>query len=179
MQIDASFEFPALAALCSVVAACFDIKSRRIPNLLVGPALLLSFVLHLCFGGPRGLLDSVEACLAGGAIFLAFYLLGGMGAGDVKLVACVCSIAGLASVPSILVITGLAGGVMAIVLAARHGRLRQTLVNVAGLTTHHLQHGLSQHPELNVRNETTLRLPYGVAVAVGCTITLWLKAMGQ
>lgn len=179
MQFDAHFEFPALAALCALVAAFFDIKSRRIPNLLVGPALLAGLLLHFAVDGGHGLLDASEACLAGGAVFLIFYALGGMGAGDVKLVATVCAIAGLSNVPFVLVLTGLAGGVMAVVLAAKHGRLRQTLVNVVGLTSHHLQHGLSEHPELNVRNDATLRLPYGVAVAVGCTATLWICATGR
>lgn len=178
MHFDASFQYPALAVFCSLVAACFDIKSRRIPNLLVGPAFLFALLLHTVVDGAQGLLHSAGAGLAGGAVFLVFYLLGGMGAGDVKLVATVCAIAGWTNVASILILTGLAGGVMGIVVALKHGRLREILRNTLGLTAHHLRKGMQQHPELNVRNAAMLRLPYGIAIAAGCTLTLWLRTAG-
>jgi prepilin peptidase CpaA len=179
MHFDASFHYPALAVLCSVVAACFDIKSRRIPNLLVGPAFLIAILLHAVVDGAHGLLTSTGAGLVGGGIFLLFYVLGGMGAGDVKLVAAVCALAGWSNLPFILILTGIAGGVMGVIVAWRHGRLQQTFRNALGLTAHHLKHGLQAHPEMNVRNEAMLRLPYGIAIAAGCTLTLWLRTAGH
>lgn len=179
MHFDATFEYPALAVLFALVAAVFDIRSRRIPNLLVGPALLFGLLLHLGVDGWHGLLHSAEAALAGGGVFLFLYLLGGMGAGDVKLVAAVCAIAGPANVPSILVLTSLTGGLLGLVVALRHGRLRQTLINVVGLTRHHMERGMTQHPEMNVRNAAMLRLPYGVSIATGCLLTLVLRTAGR
>ena len=96
-----------------------------------------------------------------------------MGAGDVKLMAAAAAMAGLENTAMLLVYTSLAGGAMAVLLAMRRGRLRQTVANVAGLMAHHGEHGLKPHEELNVRNETTLRLPYGVAIAAGCLLTLY------
>jgi len=52
--------------------------------------------------------------------------------------------------------------------------LKETLLNVGALANHHKNQGLQAHPELNVRNAATLRLPYGLAIAAGCTITLYL-----
>ena len=64
--------------------------------------------------------------------------------------------------------------VMAIGLALLRGRLKETLFNVAALTAHHRESGLTPHPELNVENASMLRLPYGLAIAAGCSITFFL-----
>ena len=84
---------------------------------------------------------------------------------------------GLSNVAYLLVLTSLAGGVMGIVFAMMRGRLKQTLFNVAALAEHHKEEGLKPHPDLNVMNQSTLRLPYGVAIAAGCTITFYLLGM--
>jgi len=67
--------------------------------------------------------------------------------------------------------------VMAIGLAFARGRLKETLLNMGALASHHKNAGLKAHPELNVRNANTLRLPYGLAIAAGCTITLYLQGL--
>jgi prepilin peptidase CpaA len=177
MHIERAFVYLAIASLCAMVAAGFDIKSRRIPNLLTGPALLAGLLLHLGIDGWHGLLTSFAAAMICGGIFLVFYLAGGMGAGDVKLIAAVGAIAGLPSTPYLLVLTSLAGGVLGIGLALMRGRLKQTLFNVGALAAHHVQEGFTPHPELNVRNDGALRLPYGLAIAVGCTVTFCLQGV--
>ena len=75
-----------LLALAGLAAACFtDLRSRRIPNrlnvfLAVG---LLS--LHISAGGVSGLIDAGLAFAICFGLGLLFYLLGALGAGDVKL----------------------------------------------------------------------------------------------
>jgi len=171
------FVYPAVATVCALAGAVTDIKSRRIPNLITGPAILAGLLLHLSLDGWRGLLTSLAAGLICGAIFLIFYLAGGMGAGDVKLIAAVGCLAGLSNTAYLLVLTSLAGGAMGIVFALMRGRLKETLLNVGEITTHHRKSGLKPHPDLNVRNGSTLRLPYGVAIAAGSSITFYLLGM--
>jgi prepilin peptidase CpaA len=166
-----------IASLCAIIGAGFDIKTRRIPNLLTGPALLVGLLLHLGIDSWRGLLTSFAAASLCGLIFLIFYLAGGMGAGDVKLMAAVASIAGLPSTPYLLILIALAGGVMGVGFAMMRGQLKQTLFNVGALASHHAHAGLTPHPELNVRNSAALRLPYGIAIAVGSVATLYLQGM--
>jgi prepilin peptidase CpaA len=177
MHLERGFVYLATASLCAIIGAGFDIKSRRIPNLLTGPALLGGLLLHLGLDSWRGLMTSFAAAMICGCIFLLFYLAGGMGAGDVKLVAAVASIAGLPSTPYLLILISLAGGVMAVALVLRRGQLKQTLFNVGALASHHAQAGLTPHPELNVQNHGALRLPYGIAIAVGSVATLYLQGM--
>ena len=106
------FVYPIAASVCALIGAAFDVKSRRIPNKLTGPSLLFGMVLHLSLGGWHGLLNCIAAGLICGGVFLVFYLAGGMGAGDVKLITAVGCLAGLANTSYLLVLTALAGGVM-------------------------------------------------------------------
>jgi len=169
--------YPAVACVCAMIGAATDVKNRKIPNLLTGPAFLLGLVFHLSLDGWHGLWTSFAAGLICGTIFLVFYLAGGMGAGDVKLITAVGCIAGLPNISYLMVMTALTGGVMAVGLALVRGRLKETLSNVGTLASHHAQQGLTPHPEHNVLNTSTLRLPYGLAIAAGCTIMLYLQGM--
>jgi len=175
--IEKEFVYPAAATVVALIGAGTDIKSRLIPNYLTGPAFLIGLLLHVSLDGWHGLWTSFAAGLICGVVFLVLYLAGGMGAGDVKLIAAVGCIAGLPDIVYLLVLTSLAGGVMGVVFAMVRGRLKQTLLNVASLASHHKEEGLKPHPELNVLNSDTLRLPYGVAIAAGSTLTLYLLGM--
>ena len=179
IAMEKEFVYPAAATIVALFGAAFDIKSRRIPNFITGPAILIGLLLHLSLDGWRGLLTSLAAGLICGAVFLIFYLAGGMGAGDVKLITAVGCIAGLSNAGYLLVLTSLAGGVMGVVFAMMRGRLKETLLNVGAIASHHKEEGLKPHPDLNVMNTSTLRLPYGVAIAAGCTITFYLLGMSR
>ncbi len=177
MHLSKELIYPAAAALVAILGAMTDLRSRRIPNLLTGPAMLLGLMLHFTFDGWHGLLLSLLAGFLCGVLFLVFFLAGGMGAGDVKLITAVGCLAGLSNSPSVLVLTAIAGGVMGVGLALMRGQLKQTVSNVAALATHHREEGLTPHPDLNVSNSSTLRLPYGLAIAAGCCVTLFLQGV--
>jgi prepilin peptidase CpaA len=169
--------YPATATVCALIGSVFDVKSRRIPNFITAPALLLGLFMHLALGGWGQFFSSLAAGFICGLVFLVFYLAGGMGAGDVKLIFAVGCIAGLSHVPYILVLTAISGGVMAVCLALARGRLQQTVMNVAALTSHHSREGLTPHPDLNLSNAHTLRLPYALAIACGTILTLYFQAI--
>jgi len=177
MHIDPEFVYPAAASICALIGSVFDVKSRRVPNLLTGPSILFGLLLHLSLGGWREMVVSAFAGLICGLVFLIFYIAGGMGAGDVKLMTAVGCICGLHNIAYLLALTGIAGGVMAVGLALSRGRLKETVGNVVSLVSHHRSEGLTPHPELNVLNATTLRLPYALAIMAGCAMTLYLQGV--
>jgi len=177
MPFDKEIVYPAGASIAALLGAGFDVRSRRIPNFVTAPAFLAGLMLHFWLDGWAGLAASLAAGVLCGALFLIFYLAGGMGAGDVKLIAAAGSLIGLVNSPALLVLTALAGGAMGVAFALVRGRLKATLSNVVVLASHHQQLGLTPHPDLNVRNATTLRLPYGLAIAAGSCITLYLQGM--
>ena len=83
-----------LASLCASAGAISDARSRRIPNLLTGTSIAFGLLLHLETGGWRQMGMAAVAGLAGGAVFFIFFVVGAMGAGDVKLMAAISVIAG-------------------------------------------------------------------------------------
>lgn len=172
MTLVPDFAYAAAALLCALIGAVYDVRSRRVPNRLTGPAFVLGLVLHAGLDGWRGLGSALAAGLIAGCVFLIFYMAGGMGAGDVKLIAAVAALAGMPRITPLLLLTALAGGVLALALALWRGRLRATLTNVGSLLVHHSISGLRPHPDLNLLNSATLRLPYAVAIASGSALTL-------
>jgi prepilin peptidase CpaA len=162
------------ASGCATLGAVFDFKSRRIPNLLTAPAFALGLVMHAGLVGGGVDFFVFFGGLTWGFIFVIFYLAGGMGAGDVKLISSVGCLAGLPHVVYLLALTSLAGGAMAIVLAMARGRLKETFSNIGALAIHHVRRGLTPHEDLHVENSATLRLPYGLAIAAGAILTLYL-----
>lgn len=167
------------ALACAFGGACFDYRSRRIPNWLTASSTLLGLALHALLGGWRGISTAMLAGLAAGMAFLLFYVAGGMGGGDVKLITAVGACAGLSHVAAILIATAIAGGIFAVALALVAGRLRQTLSNVVKLVSHHGSAGLQPHPDLNLGNSRALRLPYGIAIGAGTAMTLLGVWLGQ
>jgi prepilin peptidase CpaA len=155
----------------------FDISSRRIPNFVTLPAICFGLLLHLVLGGWRQLGAAAAGGLICGSIFLVFYLAGGMGAGDVKLIAAAGCISGLSLVGPLLIWTSLAGGVMAFGIVIYRRRLKETALNICALVVHHRTEGLVPHPYLNVGEPRTVRLPYAVAIATGCALSLLLLLM--
>ncbi len=164
--------------LCAGIGSVTDIRERRIPNLLVGPAMVAGLTLHLVLGGWHGLEDSALSGLIAGGIFLVFFLAGGMGGGDVKLMAAVGCFVGTSALPLVAISTAMAGAMLALAVSIHNRRLGETLHNVVALIDHHRRHGLKPHPDLSLSNAHTLRLPFALPIAVGCLFTLWVVGWG-
>ena len=172
MLIPPHLVYPTAAVACASIAAVHDVRSRRIPNYLTGPAILCGLVLHLALGGTVELGRSCMGGLIAGALFLIFFIVGGMGAGDVKLMAAIGCLAGTEYIGNIVLGTVISGAAIALALALHRRILRETLANVLDLVLHHSVAGMRRHPELNISNPDTVRLPYAVPIAIGCTFTL-------
>jgi prepilin peptidase CpaA len=176
MAIDSQTTYMVAALVCASIASVFDLRTRRIPNKLTLPAIVCGLILHLVKGGPAELGLSALAGLIGGGIFLLFFMAGGMGGGDVKLMAAVGCLAGTGNIKDVLISTVLIGAVMGIALALYRGKLLQIFLNVVTLVRHHGAVGLEAHPELNVKNQSSLRLPYALPIAAGCLVTFVLSS---
>jgi prepilin peptidase CpaA len=167
---------PALASAVAVVAAITDVRERRIPNRITYPAMLVGLLLQTVVYGWRGILFSLGGGLLFGGVFLLFYLVRAMGAGDVKLATALgCIIGPLASL-RVLFATALAGAAMAILVMVFTGRVLRTLRSTLSVVGFHAAHGLRTHPEVNLDNPTAVRLPYGLAFAAG---TLYWAVVSQ
>jgi prepilin peptidase CpaA len=129
--------------------------------------LIAALAVRIGLGGWTELRGGLAGMLFAGGIFFLLFLLGGMGGGDVKLMAAVGAWVGFAQVGILLIISAIAGGLLAAGYVLVHKRMLESLRNVVVLVRHHLTEGFQPHPTLNVRQEGTLRLPYGLAIAIG------------
>jgi prepilin peptidase CpaA len=90
-----------------------------------------------------------------------------MGMGDLKLCAAVGAWIGPAQLEIALVATGLAGGALALIWAACHGWLRQSLDGSGDLIAGFWKRGLHPHPGLVLENPSARTMPYAPAIAIG------------
>lgn len=175
-QLTAPLPLPLILALSAVVAvaAVYDSRFRRIPNWLNLSGLILGLGLNIFCFGPHGAVRSLEGLALAVAVYLPLYLLRGMGAGDVKLMAAVGSLAGPADWFFIFIATSLLGGLAGVAFAACKRRLSATCCNVYFMAKDLLQlrAPYSTNPQMDFRNSDSLRLPHGVVIALGCGVSL-------
>ena len=154
-----------------IAAAWSDLRTRRIPNWIPVSGAVVGFALQAYYGGLGGGLASLAGAGMGLGIFIALYMAGGMGAGDVKLFSAVGALVGPQTLILVFVFTGLLGGIAAVALAASRGRLRETLEKTGERL---LDLGRLRWQE--VRNAAaapdSLRLPYGAVIAGGTLLSL-------
>ncbi|MFN2565717.1 MAG: prepilin peptidase [Gemmatimonadaceae bacterium] len=156
-----------------VAVARSDVRSRRIPN-----ALVLTILVTGVAASSTLLRESIGLRLAaagvglGLAVWMPFWLLRVLGAGDVKLAAAAGAWLGPVGVVEASLLAALAGGGLAIVLLARRGRVAP-LATGAAMWAAAAQRGELTRPLVDDKTEV---LPYGVALAAGAALAGWLPA---
>jgi prepilin peptidase CpaA len=154
-----------------------DWRYRRIPNWLTVPALLVGILGNTLASGWSGAKASLLGAGLGLALLLPFVLVRSLGAGDWKLVGAVGAF--LRPEPLITVLIGAicVAGIMAAVLIVYKKRVRQALRNVgrilAGLFSLRLP-----GPDLSLDSPESLKIPFGVAVALTVVFYGVRRALG-
>lgn len=165
--------WPTCAVLA--VATFTDLRSRRIPNWLVLPFLVAGVAVSAWVLGWHGVAQSLEGFALGASIFGLLFCLGGMGMGDVKLCAAVGAWVGPWQLMIALVITGLAGGVMAVGWAAYRGFLGKLFQGSGELLFGLKDRGLRPHAELVLSNPKAHKMPYAPAIAIGTLVSFFAR----
>jgi prepilin peptidase CpaA len=164
-----------LATVIAMVACVTDLRSQRIPNVLTFGGALAGVVFHAVSGRADGFLLSLSGWAVGIAVFLLPFALGGMGAGDVKLVAALGAWLGPMDTLWLAMYTAIAGGVAAVALALARGYLRQALSNICLLLMHWRISGIRPLHEVSLAGSKGPRLAYAVPVFGGLVATLWFR----
>jgi prepilin peptidase CpaA len=115
------------------------------------------------------------------ALLLNFplYLLHARGAGDVKLLAAIGALVGWRDWVAIFILSGILGGVIAVILMLAKGRFHKTLANTASILSEmmHLRAPHLKSEEFDVNSPVSYRLPQGAVIALGCCMLLGLQAL--
>jgi prepilin peptidase CpaA len=158
-----------------LIACITDVRSRRIPNVLTFGAAAAGLIYGAITGGWSGAGSAALGWLIGAAAFFIPFALGGLGAGDVKLLAAIGAWLGPVGAFWLALYTGVAGGVMAIVVALGSGYFRRALSNVSLLLMHWRVAGLRPLSEVSLEGSDGPRLAYALPIFAGLVATLWLR----
>ena len=161
--------WPTLIVLA--VATFTDLRSRRIPNWLVIPFMAAGIMASTWLHGWHGLGQSFGGLGLGILLFGFLFWMGGMGAGDVKLAAAIGAWIGPNQLFFALVVTAMAGGVIALVWAACGGWLKELFTGASNLTFGLKDREVRQ--EMSIGNPLKRKIPYAPAIAIGTLISFF------
>jgi prepilin peptidase CpaA len=166
-----------LPTLLAIAGGWTDWRSRRIPNWLTVPGLVLGIAVNSWLHGWPGAKASLLGAGLGLALLLPFVLIRSLGAGDWKFVGALGAFLGPENLLTVLVLGILVNGLMALIMIVRKRRLRETLRNLgrmlAAFLTMHLP-----GPDLTLDNPDLVKVPFGVAVAIAVILYSSRQAWG-
>jgi len=153
-----------IAGLIGIAATVDDLARRRISNWIPGLAFAAGLCLQTVQGGWRGAGAALLGTASGAAVFLVFYLLGGMGGGDVKLMAGFGAVLGSRKLFEAALWTAGCGGVLAALV----------------ILVHYVRSFLRSRNRTPAEASRELRpaetIPYAPAIAVGVWLSLVPKS---
>jgi prepilin peptidase CpaA len=164
-----------IAVTAALIAAVTDIWKFKVYNALTLPLLASGILYH---GWYANLGNSLLGVLFGFGALIALHVIGGMGAGDVKLMAALGAWLGMPLTFYVFVASSLAAGAYATGLVVWTGRVGETVVNLhilwLRLASVGRYLGSDDRVESEVRRSDRRHriIPFGAMVAIGIVITL-------
>ncbi|MEX0715423.1 MAG: A24 family peptidase [Planctomycetaceae bacterium] len=152
-----------------IVAAIIDGKQLRVPNWITFPMVLAGLAYSAWVGGWAGLGAGLLGMTVGLLCLLPLYAVGGMGAGDVKLMAGVGAWLGWQPTLYAFCVTAVVGAAMAVFMAWRRRKLQHHYANFLMIFTEWMT--VRNPRDLSAiaadRKPNMLLLPYGIPICIG------------
>jgi len=161
------------------ISAIIDFRAQKIPNLITFPTVIISLLYHFFTHGVDGLIFSTLGLVTGIGLLIVPYMLGGMGAGDVKLMGAVGAILGSKSVFVAFLLTALVGGIYALITILFHRKQFKGFFKKQLITLQLYILTRKFIPDPLEDNKKKPRLCYGVAIALGTYIYMGLDLSGH
>jgi prepilin peptidase CpaA len=159
-----------------IIISIFDYIYYRIPNIIVILLISISLISMIVLHGTYGIMLCFLGIALGMSFLLIPYILGGMAAGDVKLMGAVGAALGPSGVIVAFLYSAIAGGVYALILMliGRAGDFPKRLGNTL-TTLYYTRQFIYDKPQ---RPEQQVKLCYGVAIAAGSILYIVLDMTG-
>jgi prepilin peptidase CpaA len=179
-----ALSFPVGVVLVTVlVSAVTDVWKFKVHNAVTLPILAAGLFYHSMVGGPAGLAASFLGALFGFGALILFYVMGGLGGGDVKLLAAIGAWLGVPLTFYVLIASSLAAGAFAALILVKYrmwGTIRMDLRNVwHPLRAVARPRGANDRIEAEVRRADRRRIiPFATMLALGLLGVLgwsWLQ----
>ncbi|CZR10366.1 A24 family peptidase [Trichococcus ilyis] len=174
----------ALLLVLILASGFWDLKERKIPNKITFTGMLIGLLFNIITGGWTGLLQGILGLFAGLAIFFVPFAMGGMGAGDVKLMGAIGALMGWRFSVMTALYSAIVGGIMVLFHLLYTGKLRETLKKMLyALINFLLQFAIrlgynetvyKAHERFSKKGQDykKIYIPYGVAIAGGAVLVL-------
>jgi len=163
----------AAIAVVFIVACCIvDARTRRIPNVLSAGAMLAGLGLNTMYFGMTGLGVSLGGLLAAGAVLLPAFAVGGLGAGDVKMMGAIGALLGPQLALAGLGLGMIFGGLIMLVHLARRGRLQEKLWSTWAMLASAALARSIEPLRAPAADPNAVALPYSVPLGLGTVVVL-------
>jgi len=149
-----------------------DLVRNKVYNWLTFPTMALGLILNTAAHQWPGLGMAGAGLVVGGLLFLPFFLWGGMGAGDVKLMAAVGALMGASFVVNTALYASMIGGVLAVVFLMFKGELWETLKRIGCLLLSPFTP--TEYPK---KNSQHYPMPYAVIIALGAAAAYFMPSL--
>jgi prepilin peptidase CpaA len=167
-----------IMATALVISAVEDVRRQKIPNLVTFPTMVIAVAIHSLISGMDGFLYSAGGLALGMGLFMIPYLMGGMGAGDVKLMGACGAVFGPKGIIAASILIVLAGGLYGLIIVALHPgyvasllkRLREMVKTIA------LTFQFTRLPQDNYGKLPVVK--FAVPIALGAFVYMWMNITG-
>ncbi|CCH48690.1 A24 family peptidase [Pseudodesulfovibrio piezophilus] len=154
-------------AAALAIATVTDLKRQRIYNWLTFPLITTGLGAHTIHAGWDGLILSSSGFALGLFVMFIPFLLGMMGAGDVKLMAGIGAWLGVNTTFTAFLLTSIIGGIYALLVMIRHREyMKAIFMNIWGTFLRTLSTRTFDYSPIEAK-KTLPRLCYGVAITIG------------
>jgi prepilin peptidase CpaA len=152
-----------------VIAAVIDGWKLRVPNWITFPLIISGWIYSAAYFGLTGLAWSILGTIVGLALLLPAYAIGGMGAGDVKLLAGIGAWAWSAATLYAFCVSAMVGGAIAIGMVCWRRDWHLHFHQFWCITNEILEvrNPNSLSAIAAERKSSMLLLPYGIPIAIG------------
>lgn len=159
--------------LVLIVCAVTEVRENKIYNVVTYPAILMGLGLNYLWRGVPGMEIALMGAGVGFTVYLMFYLMKGLGPGDVKLGAALGALKGFPFILDVIIWAAIFGFVMAIFTMG--GVAAVTLVRGARREIRSLRSkGSGDATAEEAPKEADRRMPlipYGTAICLGAAVT--------
>src|SRR5579863_9799388 len=163
--------------LALALACCggwIDWRTRRIPNWLTVSGAVIGLAANAILRGWHGALTSLEGMGLALGLLLPLVLLRGFGAGDWKLMGAMGAMMGWRGMLSVLFVSAVISGIMAVIQLVAARRMKETLWNMLTLVMGFATLGLRANPKISLDNPKLMKQPFGAAVAAATVLSFAL-----
>lgn len=160
--------------LVTVICIYTDLTKRKIYNFVLLPAVILALSYYIYIDGLHGGYFSLKGLFLGLALLLIPYSMGGIGAGDVKLLATIGALKGSSFIFITFLTGAIAGGILAMFYLIWNKKLLYTFKKI--FLPFSTSYSFSQsHPVDLEKVDKGSTIPYGAAIAIGAAAAYFVR----